>query len=333
MKKILLFLMFALFCVPWAANAQDTLTVHDENTTTNSYVPVWGLWADNSLQCEIVYPASELEEMAGGVISALKFYTNSTSTNIGNASASSNWDGTFTIFMKEVEATTLSDFTGTTGATTVLEAQIGVVNGEMTIEFTNPYTYGGGNLLVGIYYATGGHYCSVTWVGNSVTGASIYGRSGQSYSATQGNFIPKTTFIYTPGEAACAKPESIQVPEVTAYSANVAWEGGSGTYQLQLKAPTDEDWEDVMFGSYTSYSFEELTPATTYEVRVRSLCGEDPETGEPLVSFWKSTSFTTPCAIITSYPWTTNFDDVAGSTSGTTNNLPMCWNYINSRII
>nr|MCR4826139.1 fibronectin type III domain-containing protein [Bacteroidales bacterium] len=330
MKKFLLFLMFALFCVPWAANAQDTLTVHDENTTTNSYVPVWGLWADNSLQCEIVYPASELEEMAGGVISALKFYTNSTSTNIGNASASSNWDGTFTIFMKEVEATTLSDFTGTTGATTVLEAQIGVVNGEMTIEFTNPYTYGGGNLLVGIYYATGGHYCSVTWVGNSVTGASIYGRSGQSYSATQGNFIPKTTFIYTPGEAACAKPESIEVSEVTAYSANVAWEGGSGTYQLQLKAPTDEDWEDVMYGSYTSFSFDELTPATTYEVRVRSLCGEDPETGEPVVSFWKSTSFTTPCAIITSYPWTTNFDDVAGSTSGTTNNLPMCWNYINS---
>lgn len=136
-KRLLLLLLVALMA-PWAAMAQETLTVYDQNTTTNSNVPVWGLWADNSLQSEIVYPASELEDMAGGVISALKFYANSTDLNIGTTSASNNWDGTFTIFMKEVESTTLSAFTGTTGATTVLQAQIGVVNGEMTIEFDTP---------------------------------------------------------------------------------------------------------------------------------------------------------------------------------------------------
>ena len=163
--------------------------MYDQNTTTSTYVPFWGNWADNSLQCEMVYPASVLEEMNGGTISALKFYTNGTD-NISTTSGSNNWDGTFTIFMKEVGSTTISAFSGTTDATTVLEAQIGLVNGEMTIEFTTPYTYGGGNLLVGVYYATGGHYKNQSFVGNTVSGASVYGRSGQSYSATQANFLP-----------------------------------------------------------------------------------------------------------------------------------------------
>ena len=32
MKKILLFLMFALFCIPWAANAQTAITLNQNLT-------------------------------------------------------------------------------------------------------------------------------------------------------------------------------------------------------------------------------------------------------------------------------------------------------------
>ena len=280
--------------LPWAANAQETLTVYANETTTNSYVPVWGLWADNSLQCEIVYPASELEDMAGGEISALKFYTSSTSTNIGTASASNNWDGTFKIFMKEVEATTLSAFTGTTGATTVLEGQkIGVVNGEMTIEFTNTYTYGGGNLLVGVYYTTGGHYCSVEWHGKTVSGASIYGRSGQSYSATQGNFIPKTTFTYEPASADCPNPRTLVASDVTAHSATMTWtmEDETGDYQfnLEYKKTTegDNEWHRIGIGNTRTYPLSGLDAETEYNVRIQTAC--DPENDK-----WKNGSnFTT----------------------------------------
>ena len=302
-RKSLLFLLLMVLIAPWAANAQETLTVHDENTTTNSNVPVWGLWADNSLQCEIVYPASELEDMAGGVISALKFYTSNTSTNIGTASANSNWDGTFTIFMKEVEATTLSAFTGTTGATTVLEAQIGVVDGEMTIEFSDTYTYGGGNLLVGVYYATGGHYCSVSWIGNTVTGASIYGRSGQSYSATQGNFIPKTTFTYTPDVTVCTKP-TIAVSGITHNEATLTIGGGSGTYNVQYKAATATVWTDVATNtSNTTFPLSGLTPLTAYDVQAQSVC----EGGA--TSDWKTASFsTTAQAEDVGDAWSDNFE-------------------------
>ena len=48
-RKALLCMLLLALGLPWAANAQETLTVYANETTTNSYVPVWGLWADNSL--------------------------------------------------------------------------------------------------------------------------------------------------------------------------------------------------------------------------------------------------------------------------------------------
>ena len=62
-------LLFALLA-PWAAQAQVELTVHD-GTNTNNYVPIYGLWADAYLKCEMVYPATELAEMAGGTINSI----------------------------------------------------------------------------------------------------------------------------------------------------------------------------------------------------------------------------------------------------------------------
>ena len=300
-------LVACVLLAPLGLRAQETLTVYDQNTTTSTYVPFWGNWADNSLQCEMVYPASVLEEMNGGTISALKFYTNGTD-NISTTSGSNNWDGTFTIFMKEVGSTTISAFSGTTDATTVLEAQIGLVNGEMTIEFTTPYTYGGGNLLVGVYYATGGHYKNQSFVGNTVSGASVYGRSGQSYSATQANFLPKTTFTYEPaqqGGDVCEKPATCDYSNVTATSATLTWGGGSGTYNVELKAGS-ADWTTVLSGTTLTTTTLALQPTTTYQARVQSVCD-----GTTPISGWKtSTSFTTPCA---SYdiPYTYGFEDAA----------------------
>ena len=190
-------LLFA-FCVLFGGKAwADELTVYDGTTggttATNSNVPVWGLWTDNSLKCEIVYPSAELNDMAGGTITGLTYYT-STNVNIGT----NKWNGTCEIFIKEVESTTLSDFTGTNNATDVYNASISVVDGEMTIVFGTSYHYNGGNLLIGFYYTTGGSYNSVTWSGETVSSASIYGRSGSSYSVNNANFLPKTTFTYTP---------------------------------------------------------------------------------------------------------------------------------------
>ena len=59
-QKILILLLMAAFA-PWSAQALETMTVHD-GATTNYFVPTRGIWADNSLKSEMVYPATELED-------------------------------------------------------------------------------------------------------------------------------------------------------------------------------------------------------------------------------------------------------------------------------
>ena len=72
--------LLALLVVPWVTQGQDTLTVHD-GTTTNSYVPLYGYYADAYLKCEAVYPASELSDMSGGTISGMTFYASNSSVS------------------------------------------------------------------------------------------------------------------------------------------------------------------------------------------------------------------------------------------------------------
>ena len=165
------------------------LTVHD-GTSTSSYVPVYGFYADAYLKCEMVYPAAELAAMNGGSINSMKFYASSP--------ASEAWTGTWQVFVSEVADATISAFAGP--GTVVYEGLLDGTQSEMEIAFNAPYTYHGGNLLVGVYETVTGNYKSVYWYGETVTGASVQGYSYSdlaSVSPTQRNFLPKTTFGYT----------------------------------------------------------------------------------------------------------------------------------------
>lgn len=171
-----------------AGGASGELTVYD-GTATNGYVPVYGFYADAYNKCEFVMPASVLTGMSGSNISAMKFYTSESAVNWGDAQ--------FQVFMKEVTDETISAFSGP--GTVVYEGALSIENGEMNVEFTTPYTYNGGNLLIGFYQPVTGTYVSAYFYGETVTGASI---SGYSYSnpdaisPTPRNFLPKTTFTY-----------------------------------------------------------------------------------------------------------------------------------------
>ena len=278
--------MFALFCIPWAANAQETLTVHD-GTNTSSYIPHWGLWADNGLQSEMVYPATELSDMTGSSITNLHYYSNGTS-NI------TSWNGTCQIFMMEIESTSLSEFAGPTDATVVYNGPIALVNGEMTIELSTPYNYGGGNLLVGFYYTTGGSYASVYWLGDTVSGASIYGRSGNSYSVTAGDFLPKTTFTYTPEGDYCPKPRNVAANNITAHTAVMTWdyleEAEDGYKYLYWKA-SEEEPSIVETTSDNTVTLTGLDPETTYNFEIYTACADMDFESTPV-----TVSFTTPIA-------------------------------------
>ena len=168
---------------------EGTLTVHD-GTATSSYVPVYGYCADGYLKCEYVMPAEELSVMNGRKIKEMMFYLQSL--------ASYDW-GTFQIFMKEVDNTAISDYSGPSDATVVYEGPLNGRESTMSVTFSTPYEYHGGNLLIGVYQIQKGNYSSATFYGEEVNGACVQGYSYSnlaSVSATQRNFIPKTTFSY-----------------------------------------------------------------------------------------------------------------------------------------
>ena len=320
-RKSLLFLLLLALMAPWAAKAQETLTVYDQGTTTNSYVPIYGLFCDNGVKCEFVIPSTELEAMSGGTISAMKFYL----ASVGSSTISPS----FTIFVKEVGSTTLSAYSGTSGATTVFNntftftAQ--ATNVEIDIPFSEDYTYEGGNLLIGVYQNGTTGYTSTSWTGVSQS----YNSAWRGYGSSTGSgaaFLPKTTFTYEPASTGgCTKPETCVASDVTSTSATLTWSGGSGTYNVEIKGGDYTDWTPVLQGTNLTTTTLTLQPITSYQARVQSVCdGDTPTSG------WRTcASFTTLCGAISNYPWTENFDSYSGSTSGSTNNLPQCWHYIN----
>lgn len=139
-KSLFLILLLALL-VPWAAMAQETLTVYGDNTTTNEFVPIYGYYADSKSKCEFIIPSEKIDDMNGGTISAMKFYLD----HSDNASYYSKINATFEVFVKEVEATTLSGFVGNSGATTVfnntITIELDASNVELDIPFSSDYPY------------------------------------------------------------------------------------------------------------------------------------------------------------------------------------------------
>ena len=291
-RKSLLFLLLFALLAPWAANAQETtLTVYDEGTTTNNYVPIYGLYCDEGVKCEFVIPAEQLAEMTNGTISAMKFYLASVGYNTIEPS--------FTIFVKEVDFTTMTAYTGTTDATTVFNSTFtftsGATNVEIEVPFSENYTYEGGNLLIGVYQNGTSAYSSLAWTGVSQDYNSAWRGYGSSTGSAQ-KFLPKTTFTYTAGASDCDMPSSIAVSDITTDGATVTWEGEGNKWNLRYKASSDADFTLVENLTTTSYTFNSLQGNTTYSVGVQTVC-----TGS--TSFFKSTTFTTenPCAAPTNF--------------------------------
>ena len=224
-KKSLLLTLLLAILVPWAAQAQETLTVYDETTgtlTNNAYVPMYGNYFDAYTKSEFVIPANQLSDMDGGTITSLKFYIQSVGTY------GSGWSSNQQVFLKEVSSTSLSAFSGTDDATIVWEGSFTVPSSsdtEFEITFTTPYEYQGGNLLVGIYNITKGGYRNVAWYGQTITGASGSGNNSSSLSGvsfSQKNFIPKTTFTYEVANTDCPKPDNFVASNVTAHTADLS---------------------------------------------------------------------------------------------------------------
>ena len=173
------------------------LTVHD-GTATNSSVPFYGIYYDNSIRAQMVFSSFDLTGMNGASITSIKWYTT-------NKNA---WDYTShtIIYLKEVDYTAISAYESTNSCTIVYGGTISRVAGDTTgtvsVTFDTPFTYNGGNLLIGVENTDGGGvWGSMYFYGEGISGASIGGYHASTIDgvpAYQQNFLPKTTFTYVP---------------------------------------------------------------------------------------------------------------------------------------
>ena len=224
MKKILFFLM-TLF-LGWntlTVSAQQTLTVAD-GTTTNEYVPVYGYYEDEYLVDQVIYPSNLLSGMVGMSINSMTFYLSSSPT----------LTSTFTVKLGTTTATSFGSSSFLPSPTTTVYTGLFNISGnQVTITFSTPFVYIGGNLLLDIStVSTQGDWAHTYFYGITSTGSSAYNYDSQladySYALSQ-DFIPKTTFSYS--AAASCLPSAVTVDSTSASSIFLSWtNSNSGAY-------------------------------------------------------------------------------------------------------
>ncbi len=117
----------------------------------------------------------------------------------------------------------------------------------------------------------------------------------------------------------CKKPMDLDVADITTTSAVFTWTPGGevSNWQVQYKKTSDADWsESIAVSETASYTLINLTPATEYEARVRTVCGADD------YSDWAAAeTFTTDCDYV-ALPYIHDFDsDATGHVA------PTCWHF------
>jgi len=297
-KHLLLALLLALL-VPWAASAQETVTIGDGTGTTYE-TPFNSLYGYSFT--EVIYPASEIlidGETPAGTITAISYYLTSTSSQTND----------IVLYMKNVTRETFSsttDYEPVTADDIVFNGQWALpsVAGWTTITLDTPFEYDGeSNLMIAMDENTSGYstrYFTFTTVNSS--GISYYSDSNNpdpynldSFSGSKyvRNKRCNIQIVIEPAApSSCQKPETLTLngaPEPT--SVTLAWSETSGHYNIEYKKASDDEWT-VRWQNYEGLGIMlvELEPETAYQARVQSVC----DGGE--VSGWKTISFSTPVA-------------------------------------
>lgn len=224
-KSILLLL--AMLVMGQAEAWADELTIYNSATSTSYEIPIYAYNADtNGDRSEFVVPSSMLSDMAGTNITSITFYC-----------ANFSW-GTklpeYMVYMKEVASATLSAYATETDATTVYTGVLALDGTKITIVFSTPYEYSGGNLLVGTKVTTAGSYVAKA-------NSTFYGSTASDVTCSRssvGNkyFTPKTTFTYesssVDGPAFVVKDGSKKLTSPYAYDFGLATAGTTKTFTL-----------------------------------------------------------------------------------------------------
>lgn len=299
-----------------------SLIVNENAATTSSYVPFAAYYADGGeSHSQFIIPDSVLTALRWGTINELTFYAAQSDVDFD--------DDQFEVYIAVTEATTLSALTGWNSLTKVRNAAaVSVSGGQMVITLDNPFTYEGGNLLIGFKQTDGETWRSCEWIATSaVSGNSYYSYYDYGYTSDVSTYLPKMKIEYTPGEAPeCVKPANLSAVEdaITANSAVLTWksQGTETNWLVRYRRVGTDNWSEPVHVAHVegnnadSVTIEGLNAATTYEAQVASWCDITDE--EAISDYSASISFTTECDVISAFPWEENFNSL---TAG----IPACW--------
>ena len=190
-----------------APNRAVSVTVNENGTATNEYIPVYGYFSERTAKNQMIYTASQLNIPTGSQITSLKFYTSSGFTFNG---------GTMTVSLGSTTESSFSSQTALSSNWTQVASFTPSYSNvtEWTINFTSNYLYTGGNLIVQIEH-TGANSGTVHshFYGAEISNMSLYSYEGYNgTSATRYSFQPKATFNYieaTTDPTIYASPSSI----------------------------------------------------------------------------------------------------------------------------
>lgn len=188
MKKCFKLLSAALIALASFVPAQaDELTVYDE-ASTNEFSPIYGYYYDTpGYIVQTILPEEDLTVMKGTFIGSMKFYVAGENGNLLNGgklavSLGTTTQTTFTTYSSPVEVTPVAEITMTLGEP------------EIVVNFTTPFFYNGGNLVIETKVVEKGNYPNNFFLGkaSNVTNVLLKG----PYTTSTDGFYPKTTFTY-----------------------------------------------------------------------------------------------------------------------------------------
>ena len=318
MKKFFLFFAAALFCAN--INADQAVTVNPSGNATQGHFPVYGDNADSEgHKVQAIYLADQLKAIAvGSEIKSLTFYSAKQNQSWGKAEFKVSLAQTDYSYFKNTSGEWATSSTGT--LTQVYDGPLSVADGELTVNFTTPYAYEGGNLLIQVEVSRGGSYAASSFYSASTDYLIKYAYSGSSREQKQ----PKVTLVLAGGgddpvSQDCKAPTAITVEAYTDKTATVSWEGEASQYQYCLEFEGNlPDWTNATLTDQKSVTLSGLYEEEKYYLYVRSYCSAT-EVSEAVKA-----TFKTACTRL-NVPWIETFTRDASGSATIGDITPECW--------
>lgn len=124
----------------------------------------------------------------------------------------------------------------------------------------------------------------------------------------------------------CLAPSGLAASDATSSSATLSWTANSGEseWRIYYKKTSSPAYIEVNNITTNSFTLTGLDASTIYQAYVVAKCSASEVSEESEII-----TFNTECAPFNQYPWVDSLDAYVGATSGTVNNLPICWSYVN----